>query len=344
MNYSTYRFTLNMHSQRSQAYIKVFKGDTAVKLIMTLSDGGNLYKIGRGCAAWFAFRKPNIEEPIVHSCDIDGDCIIYTFDGTTADTVGVFECELTLVDDNGRVITAPKLVLDVAEKDVENDEDFPEFDENSKAIATVLGAVAKEDNREYQESIRQAIEEQRQANEVKRQESYTYAENTADEAKNIAESAVTTASEAKETADGAVETAESAKSKANKVSDEVDNIWEQVWINEANIGNFFETASLTYDNQTGKLKLYFDTYDGSVAVSVDLPLESSIVSIDEVEQDNKIYLKLTLASGNETLIELDDIIRGFVSKETFEAKISELTNAINGVEESLRQLNEGGIV
>lgn len=105
--------------------------------------------------------------------------------------------------------------------------------------------------------------------------------------------------------------------------------------------------STSYNNSNGKLKIELKDNAGKNVIAsteVDLPLESSIVSIDEEEQDNKIYLKLTLASGNETLIELDDIIRGFVSKETFDAKISELTNAINGVEESLRQLNEGGIV
>lgn len=285
MNYSTYRFTLNMHSQRSQAYIKVFKGDTAVKLIMTLSDGGNLYKIGRGCeacgcAAYLAFRKPNIEEPIVHSCDIDGDCIIYTFDGTTADTVGVFECELTLVDDNGRVITAPKLVLDVAEKDVENDEDFPEFDENSKAIATVLGAVAKEDNREYQESIRQANEEQRQeaelarqANEEQRQESYNNAETTANEAKttsqeakNIAESAVTTASEAKETVDvfgGDIEA--------------LDERLEAYY-------DTFARATLTYDKEKSQMVYSFEGQDGyEEKRRADLPIKDLERRLDQLE-------------------------------------------------------------
>jgi hypothetical protein len=256
----------------------VFKGDTAVKLIMTLSDGGNLYKIGRGCEAWFAFRKPNIEEPIVHACDTDGDCIIYTFYGTTADTVGVFECELTLVDDNGRVITAPKLVLDVAEKDVENDEDFPEFDENSKAIAKVLGAVAKEDNREYQESIRQANEEQRQT-------TYENAMNTADEAKTISQEAY---------------------SKAKSAVLEVDRLVETI---NANYERFAD-ATLTYETQTGHLVYTFIDQEGSYQrKSVDLPLESSIVKIDEIERDGKIYLKLELASGETSEIELDDLFK-----------------------------------
>ena len=97
------------------------------------------------------------------------------------------------------------------------------------------------------------------------------------------------------------------------------------------------TVSLLGKNESGATKELSKK-------TIYLSLESSIVELDEVEEDGKLYLKLTLASGNTTLIELDDLFRGFVSKETFDAKISELTNAINGVEESLRQLNEGGIV
>ncbi|MEE0970502.1 MAG: BppU family phage baseplate upper protein [Clostridia bacterium] len=334
MSYSIFRFTLNMHNHRSQASVKVFKGDTAVKLIITLTDGGNIYKIVRGCTATLTGTKPNGEK-LKHSCSIEGDTIIYIFDNETADQAGLATCEITLYDENGRVITAPKFTMDVAEKEVEGSEPISEY--SSAAIATVMGAAAKE-------YARQEAEEARQANEEQRQESYNNAETTAAEAKTISQEAKSIADSAVSTSLKAKETAANANATANHALLAVDSVAEQADINATNIEYFFDTASLTYDNQTGILNLSFDTNDDPVTVSVNLPLESSIVSIDEVEQDNKIYLKLTLASGNETLIELDDIIRGFVSKETFDAKISELTNAINGVEESLRQLNEGGIV
>lgn len=74
----------------------------------------------------------------------------------------------------------------------------------------------------------------------------------------------------------------------------------------------------SYNNQDGTLTVSLLGKNESGATkelskqTIDLPLESSIVEIDEVEEDGKLYLELTLASGNTTLIELDDLFRGFV--------------------------------
>lgn len=179
MNYSTYRFTLNMHTHLSQAYIKVFKGDTAVKLIMTLSDGGSIYKIVCGCKATLTGTKPNGEK-LKHSCRIEGDTIIYIFDNETADQAGLATCEITLYDENGMVITAPKITIDVAEKEVEGSEPISEY--SSAAIATVMGAAAGEYARQNAELTRQANEEQRQI-------AYKNALIMANEAKTISQEA-----------------------------------------------------------------------------------------------------------------------------------------------------------
>lgn len=178
MSYSIFRFTLNMHNHRSQSTVKVFKGDTAVKLIISLTDGGNIYKIVRGCTATLTGTKANGSK-LKHDCIIEGDVIIYLFDKETTDCSGLATCEITLYDENGRVITAPKFTIDVAEKEVEGSDPISEY--SSEAIATVMGAAAGEYARQEAESARQANEEQRQ-------ESYNNAETIANEAKRSAES------------------------------------------------------------------------------------------------------------------------------------------------------------
>ena len=107
MNYSIFRFTLNMHNHRSQAMVKVFKGDTAVKLIITLTDGGNVYKIRSGSVATLTGTKANGEK-IKHDCTIVDNTIVYLFDGETTSCSGMATCEITLYDEKGGVITAPK--------------------------------------------------------------------------------------------------------------------------------------------------------------------------------------------------------------------------------------------
>ena len=57
MNYSVFRFTLNMHSHRSQASVAAFKGDTAVRLLINITDGGNPYVIADGCTAVLSGTK-----------------------------------------------------------------------------------------------------------------------------------------------------------------------------------------------------------------------------------------------------------------------------------------------
>lgn len=77
--------------------------------------------------------------------------------------------------------------------------------------------------------------------------------------------------------------------------------------------NLLESISISYDYETYKLTIEYTLPNSSVVTKeYDFALEPSIVSIDEVEKDGKYYLSLTLANGNKTEIELDDIFEGFV--------------------------------
>lgn len=116
MKYSIFRFTLNMHSHRSQAYIPAFYGDTAVRLIITITDGGNTYAIEEGCVAVLSGTKADGKK-LWDRCIIVGNTIQYDFNEQTASCLGIVNCEVTLYGKDGAVLTAPKFIIVVDERE-----------------------------------------------------------------------------------------------------------------------------------------------------------------------------------------------------------------------------------
>ena len=120
MNRSIFRFTLDMHSHRSQASISSFKGDTAVRLYITLTDGGNIYKITDGCSAILSGTKADGSK-LWNRCLIEGDTIVYDFNEQTAACIGIATCEITLYKGK-ELITAPKFIIVVDEREITPDD------------------------------------------------------------------------------------------------------------------------------------------------------------------------------------------------------------------------------
>ena len=107
MNYSKFRFTLDIHKHQSQVSIPVMYGDTAVQLFITLSDGGMPYTIGKSCWAQFIANKPSVDEPLIRACIIeDGTTIRLDFDADIANVAGVYNCEVRLYGAEG-ILTSP---------------------------------------------------------------------------------------------------------------------------------------------------------------------------------------------------------------------------------------------
>lgn len=118
MNYSIFRFTLNMHSHRSQASVSAFRGDTAIRLLVSLTDGGNSYFIEDGCTAILSGTKADGTK-LCNRCVIENNTtIIYDFTEQTTSCVGVANCEITIYGKDGHIITAPKFVIVVDEREV----------------------------------------------------------------------------------------------------------------------------------------------------------------------------------------------------------------------------------
>ena len=169
MKYSIFRFTLNMHSHRSQASIPAFYGDTAVRLIITITDGGNTYAIEEGCVAVLSGTKADGKK-LWDRCIIVGNTIQYDFNEQTASCLGIVNCEVTLYGKDGAALTAPKFIIVVDEKefgynDLDSETHIDALDDIFEAERIRCEEELKRDDAE---TARQEAEEIRKANEETR--------------------------------------------------------------------------------------------------------------------------------------------------------------------------------
>lgn len=170
MNYSTYRFTLDIHKTRSQVSIPVMYQDTWVRLYVNLTDGGKPYQLAEGCTAVLCGKKAD-GKALVHDCDIidDNTRIVYTFNEQTASALGPLECEIRLYSkEDGLHLTTPSFVILVEER-VVDDDDVIDSEVERSAIDRIF---ENEVEREEAEAERKEAEATRQVEEAKRKEAY----------------------------------------------------------------------------------------------------------------------------------------------------------------------------
>lgn len=150
MNYSDYRFTLDVQIHQSQVSIPVTFMDTARKLCIGLTDGRKPYTIAEGCRAVFVAKKPN-KEPIINDCIIERNVIIYEFSQNTTNAEGIVKCEIRLIDADERVLTSPQFTI-VVDKNVVRDEEIPISKDESATLSRIISSeearVAAEEKRE----------------------------------------------------------------------------------------------------------------------------------------------------------------------------------------------------
>lgn len=138
MNVSTHRVVLDIHRQTTQAHLAAKKGDTARRIIVSLSDGGVPYVIGKDCYAAFMAQKPD-GNVLYNSCIIQGNQIIYDFTEQTACAAGRMLCEFRLYSAEDALITSPRISIIVSGTVYEDSEveSTPEFEALSKAMTEV---------------------------------------------------------------------------------------------------------------------------------------------------------------------------------------------------------------
>lgn len=166
MNSSKFRFTLNLHSIRSQYSIPVMVGDTSVTLLISITDGGMPYLITDGCLAKLSIKRPTgtyLEE----FCKIRNNSLIeYPFsqNENTCAVEGIHDCDITLYGPDGTKVGSPRFTIVVSEKVVRSDE-IVLSDSDWRAVDNIITAEA---NRIIAENTRTAAEEQRNSAEEER--------------------------------------------------------------------------------------------------------------------------------------------------------------------------------
>lgn len=166
MNSSNYRFSLDMHRAKSQISIPVMLGDTNRALHIILSDGGKPYIIEDGFIAKITIKRPTGTH-IEDFCAIENNTtIVYQFsqNENTAAVAGLHECDITLYDQDGRIITSPEFSMVVNERILKYD-DVTLTDEDFTAVDAM---IAKEASRQNNEANRVSAEADRAAAETAR--------------------------------------------------------------------------------------------------------------------------------------------------------------------------------
>ena len=166
MNSSNYRFSLDMHRAKSQISIPVMLGDTNRALHIILSDGGKPYIIEDGFIAKITIKRPTGTH-IEDFCAIENNTtIVYQFsqNENTAAVAGLHECDITLYDQDGRIITSPEFSMVVNERILKYD-DVTLTDEDFTAVDAM---IAKEASRQNNEANRVSAEADRVASETAR--------------------------------------------------------------------------------------------------------------------------------------------------------------------------------
>lgn len=206
MNYSDYRFTLDIQIHQAQVSVPVTLNDTARKLYIGLTDGRKPYTINDGCRAVFAAKKPD-GTTILNDCLIEKNTtIVYEFSKNTTNVEGIVNCEVRLYDAVGKELTSPQFLI-VVDAKVVRDEEITISESEATAISNILATeqarVVAESARVQAESSRVTAEKLRAAAENVR--------DSAEEGRGVAESNRVTAENSRASAEVARKNAETSR-------------------------------------------------------------------------------------------------------------------------------------
>lgn len=107
-----HRISLDMNDAASQVQISAKYKDTARALHITLMNNGRPYAIESGCRAVISIHRPE-STVISMDCDIrlKDSVIMYEFNDSTAQVVGLNLCEIKLYGEDGSLITSPRFTM-----------------------------------------------------------------------------------------------------------------------------------------------------------------------------------------------------------------------------------------
>ena len=145
MNYSVYKFTLDLQVTQSQVSIPVTFGDTGRQLYITLTDGGSPYLLKEGSRAVLSARKAD-GNTLFNNCIIDlkNMAIMYTFTEQTANCEGITQCEILIYGSNGEVVGSPRFIM-IVDRRVISDDDVASISEKTELDLILARAYDCED-------------------------------------------------------------------------------------------------------------------------------------------------------------------------------------------------------
>lgn len=111
---SVSRFTLNTRDEEAQLSFSVKQGDTARRIIATLTENGEMFYLSDDCYAVFAANKSDGTK-FNDSCVIQDGRIIYDLDPQLTLAVGRADCDITVYSSGGAVISTARFTMTVFE-------------------------------------------------------------------------------------------------------------------------------------------------------------------------------------------------------------------------------------
>lgn len=148
MNTADFHISLDIHESNAQAALRIKKGDTARRILITLTEHGRAYRITNDCKAVFTARKPD-GHLLYNACTVQGNRIVYAFTAQTAAAPGEMCCELRLYGADSALITSPRFLL-LVDDTVYSDGDLVESYDEFSALTQMVSEV---------ETLRAEIEE-----------------------------------------------------------------------------------------------------------------------------------------------------------------------------------------
>ena len=171
MNYSIYRFTLDIHRTKSQVSIPVLFHDTGIQFYISLADGSKPYFIEDGCRAVFSAKKPD-GATLFNDCIIeDNTRIRYDFTEQTTNCEGMMNCEIRLYGTDGNLLTTPAFVVVVDPRVIYDSEvldSYPEATLLDNMVSAENARLVGEQKRVDAEAVRVIVENARAAAEAER--------------------------------------------------------------------------------------------------------------------------------------------------------------------------------
>ena len=216
MSSSTYRFTLDLHSTKSQIMLPVVAGDTDRQIVVNFADGGNIYSL-KDVYGVITIARPGDLETIQDEVTVNAEdnTVTYAFNEHTCPAKGMYEVDITLYRGNEtrKRIASPKFTLNGAEGLASRDNIVVPGEELAildKIYLDEADRKTAEQTRIENESARVIAENERSTSETERKTAET-ARREAESIRSDAEALRISAEEERDTAETARNTAEAER-------------------------------------------------------------------------------------------------------------------------------------